>query len=387
MDFSLSDTDRDFLATVEQFGRDKLVPLWSQEADYNNVFLQDAWDAMGEMGLMALPFPEQYGGLDASAVTTCVAGEALGRAGVDAGTTLSWGASMILCGVPIWKLGTDEQKAKYLPRMCSGEWIGGFMLTEPGSGSDAAGSMATRAVQDGNEWILNGSKTWITNGPTAHHFVVTAVTDPEAVPRAAGISAFIVDADAPGFRVGRKLDKLGCRTSPTSEIFFEDCRIPASALLGPLNFGFMMVGKLILGWERTCLMSPALGGLWHGIEVASRYAQTREQFKRPIARFGAIQEKIANMRVDYEVSWGLLYRVADLLDRDEPVLTEAAVLKTFLSEASVRCAEEVVQIHGGYGFSKEYLVERAYRDAKLGTIGAGTSEIQRGIIARSIGGF
>jgi len=188
--------------------------------------------------------------------------------------------------------------------------------------------------------------------------------------------------------VGRKLDKLGHRTSPTSELFFEDCRVPADAMLGPENLGFMLVAKLILGWERTCLLAPALGGIWHGMGVASRYAAQRHQFGRPIGSFGAIQEKIANMRVAYEVAWPLLYRVADKLDRgDEDVLTDAAILKTYLTEATVSCAEEVLQIHGGYGFSKEYLVERSWRDAKLGTIGAGTNEIQRGIIARAIGGF
>ncbi len=386
MDFSFTDEQREFATVVERFGREQLVPNWTQEADDGNVFLQASWDAMGEMGLLGLPYPEEYGGSGASAVMTCLAGEALGRAGVDSGTTLSWGAHTILCGVPIWKMGTEAQKRRYLPKLATGDWIGGFCLTEPGSGSDAAG-MATRAVRDGDQWVLNGSKTWITNGPTGHQFIVTAVTDPDAVPTSLGISTFIVDADAPGFRVGRKLDKLGCRTSPTSELFFEDCRVPADALLGPENMGFVLVAKLILGWERTCLLAPALGGLWHGLETATKYAMQRKQFGRPIGKFQAIQEKLANMRVDYEVSWGLLYGVADRLDRDLPVLTEAATLKTFLSEASVRNAEEVVQIHGGYGFSKEYLVERAYRDAKLATIGAGTSEIQRGLIARAIGNF
>jgi len=386
VDFTFTDEQKQFAEVVERFAREQLVPLWSQEADDQGVFIQEHWDAMAEFGLMGLPFPEEYGGGEADAVTFCVASEALGRAGVDAGSTLSYGASTVLCGVPIWKLGTPEQKARYLPKMCSGEWIGGFCLTEPGSGSDATG-MSTRAVADGDEFVINGSKTWITNGPNAHHFVVTAVTDPDAKPRSAGISAFIVDADTPGFRVGKKLDKLGHRTSPTSELYFDDMRVPASALLGPLNYGFALVGRLILGWERTCLLAPALGGIWHGLEVASRYAQEREQFGRPIAKFGAIQEKIAEMRVAYEVGWGLLYRVADMLTRDEPCLTEAAILKTYLTEAAVRCSEEVVQIHGGYGFSKEYLVERAYRDSKLGTIGAGTNEIQRGIIARAIAGF
>lgn len=386
MDFSLTSEQLAFRDAVERFGRETLVPNWSQEADDGNVFLTESWKAMGEFGILGLPYPEEYGGSGASAVDTCLASEALGRAGVDAGTMLSMGAHTILCGVPIWKLGTEEQKRHYLPKIASGEWIGGFCLTEPGSGSDAA-AMKTRATKDGDDWILNGSKTWITNGPTAHQFVVTAVTAPDARPRSFGISTFIVDADTPGFRVGKKLDKLGHRTSPTSEIYFEDMRIPGSALLGPENMGFALVGKLILGWERTCLMAPALGALWHGMGVACRYMHERQQFGRPLAKFAALQEKIADMRVAYETSWGLLYRVADLLDRDEPVLVEAAILKTYLSEAAVSCAEEVIQIHGGYGFSKEYLVERHWRDAKLGTIGAGTSEIQRGIIARAIGEF
>jgi alkylation response protein AidB-like acyl-CoA dehydrogenase len=386
MDFALSPAQREFQETATRWARDRVVPLWSQEADDHNVFLREAWDEFARFGLLGLPFPEDYGGGAADAVTVCLAGEALGRAGVDAGTSLSWGASTILCGVPIWKLGTEEQKRRYLPKMASGEWIGGFCLTEPGSGSDAA-AMQTRAVKDGSDWVVDGSKTFITNGPMGHHFVVTAVTDPKAEPRSLGISTFLVDADAPGFRVGRKLDKLGHRTSPTSELFFESCRVPGDALLGPENLGFTLAGKLILGWERTCLLAPGLGGLWRGMEVACKYAQERKQFGRPIAQFGAIQEKIADMRVAYEVAWGLLYRAAWLLDRDEPNLVEAAVLKTFLADQAMHAASEVVQIHGGYGFSKEYRVERSFRDARLAGIGAGTSEIQRGIIARAIAGF
>jgi butyryl-CoA dehydrogenase len=386
MEFGLSDEQKEFAGIVERFARERLVPLWSEEADHEGRFLQEQWDRMAEFGLMGLPFPEDYGGGGADAITFCAASEAIGRAGVDAGTVLSYGASTVLCGIPIWKLGTEEQKQRYLPKMCSGEWIGGFCLTEPDAGSDATG-MKTRAVKDGDGWVINGSKTWITNGPIAHHFIVTAVTDPEARPRSIGISSFIIDADTPGFRVGRKLDKVGHRTSPTSEIFFEDMRVPASALLGPENFGFAIAGRLILGWERCCLLAPALGGLWQGMEIASKYALERKQFGRPIAKFGAIADKIAEMRVAYEVAWGLLYRVADMLNRDEACLVEAAILKVHLSEAAVHSAEEVVQIHGGYGFSKEYLVERTWRDSKLGTIGAGTSEIQRGLIARAVGMF
>ncbi len=215
MNFGLSDEQIAFRDAVERFGRDVLVPNWSLEADANNVFLTDSWKAMGEFGILGLPFPEEYGGSGVGAVHTCLAGEALGRAGVDAGTTLSMGAHTILCGVPIWKLGTEEQKRKYLPGLASGELIGGFCLTEPGSGSDAAG-MKTRAIRDGNEWVINGSKTWITNGPNGDVFVVTAVTEPDAKPKAFGISTFLIESSTPGFRVGKKLDKLGCRTSPTA---------------------------------------------------------------------------------------------------------------------------------------------------------------------------
>jgi alkylation response protein AidB-like acyl-CoA dehydrogenase len=328
-----------------------------------------------------MPYPEEYGGSSASAVATCLALESFGRAGVDTGLTLSWSAHMILAGIPIWKFGTEEQKQRYLPGMSSGELIGCFCLTEPNAGSDATG-MKTRAERKGDRWVLNGSKTFITNAPVGDVFIVTAVTDPKA--KAQGISAFLVDGKAPGLSTGTPFHKLGHRSSPTSEVFFEDCEIPADALLGPEGGGFTAVGHTILGWERSCLLAPCVGGIGACLDLGAAYSMERHQFKRPIGEFQAMQHKLADMRVAYEVGRYMVLKVAWHLDRGEVPMRDAAMAKLFVSERLVRSAEDLVQIFGGYGYIKEYAPERIYRDAKLSTIGAGTSEIQKSIIARSL---
>jgi alkylation response protein AidB-like acyl-CoA dehydrogenase len=380
MDFSFTEDQRILMHQLEEFAKKEIAPS-ALERDNAAVWDWDLWKKMAEMGLMGMPYPEEYGGGGYSCVDTCLASEALSRGGADGGLTLAWHASMILCGIPIWKFGTEEQKQKYLPKMSTGEWVGAFCLTEPNSGSDAA-SMKTRAVKKGDKWILNGTKMFITNGPIANHLVVTAVTDPKL--KAFGISTFIVDADSPGFSAGKELDKMGVRTSKTSEIFFEDCEIPEDALLGPLNFGFVQTAKTILGWERSVLLAPSVGGFAWGLEKSMRYAKDRVQFKKPICEFGEIQDMLAKQRVWLEVTRNMILQVAWMLDNDMPNLVEAGISKLFISEASIKAADIVVQIHGGYGLMKEYEVERGIRDAKLGTIGAGTSEVQRSIIARSI---
>jgi len=349
--------------------------------DDGQQFVWDNWKKMAEFGLIGLPFPEEYGGGGADAVTTCVAMEAAARAGLDAGTLLTWGAHTILCGIPILKLGTDQQKSRFLPGIASGEKIGGFALSEPESGSDAA-SVRTTAVKADGGWVLNGTKMFTTNGPIGSQFVVIATTDKEK--RAFGISAFIVEADSDGFSVGKELDKLGNRTSTTSEVIFEDCFVPDENMLGPVNFGFVTVAKLILGWERSCLLAYAVGGLGAGMEVSSKYAMERVQFKRPIAEFQAVQHKIADMKIAYEAGKLLIYRVASMLDKGDENLLDAAVAKEYLTRAAIKGADETVQIHGGYGYMKEYMVERGIRDSKLASIGGGTSEIQLSIIARAL---
>ena len=383
MEFSLSDEQRMFYDQVRRFVTEQLL-LEGEEYyryDDNQEFVWDNWKKMAGFGLLGLPIPEKYGGGGADAMTTCLAIEAAARSGLDAGTLLSWGAHTILCGIPIINLGTEQQKEKYLPGIASGQMIGGFGLTEPGSGSDAA-AMQTTAVKTDAGWVLNGSKMFITNGPIGSQFVAMAVTDKSQ--KAFGISAFIVEKVFPGFSVGKELDKMGHRTSTTSELIFEDCLVPHENMLGPENFGYVTVAKMILGWERGCLLAAALGGIGAGIENGARYAMERRQFGRPIGEFEAIQHKIADMKISYEAGKMLIYRVASMLDQGNENLLDAAVGKEYLTRAAIRAADEVVQIHGGYGYMKEYMVERGIRDSKLASIGGGTSEIQLSIIARAL---
>lgn len=382
MEFTLTEEQLAFKETVYQFAKKEIYPECSKpEYDENEEFPWVCWEKMGKMGLLGLPFPEEYGGQGASALTTVIAKEAFAMGGADAGLTLSWGAHTILCGVPIWKLGTEEQKRRYLPKICSGEWVGGFALTEPNAGSDAA-SIRTYAVKKGDRFILNGSKIFITNGPIGKIFVVIAVTDKSKGPF--GISAFLVESSFKGFIVSRKLHKLGNRTSPTAELAFEDCEVPEENLLGPLDSGFAEVAKLILMWERSCLLAPAIGAMEAGIRRCMEYARDRVQFKRPILKFQAIQRKLVEMKIAVEAGRQLVYRVAYLLDKGVPALVEASLAKLFISEMVVKQAYDSVQIFGGYGYIKDFPVEKGFRDSRLSTIGGGTSEIQKSIIARAL---
>jgi len=385
MEFSLTEEQQIFYDQVRRYITNEVVlPVEEYlRHDHAGEFVWTSWTKLGEYGLLGLPYPEEYGGSGADALTTCLALEAASRSGLDAGTMLAWGAHTILCGVAIWKLGTEEQKQKYLPGIASGEAIGGLGLTEPNAGSDAT-SLHCKAERVDGGWVLNGTKTFITNGPIGAQFVVLARTDPDAAEDAMAISAFIVERDFDGFAAGPEMDKLGNRTSTTSELIFEDCFVPEANLLGQENFGFLLVGRLILGWERSCLLAAAVGGLGAGLEVSARYAQERHQFNRPIAAFEAVQHKLADMKIAYEAGKLLIYRMATLLEQDEISLLDAAVAKEFLTRASIRTADEAVQIHGGYGYMKEYLVERGIRDAKLASIGGGTSEVQLSIIARAL---
>jgi alkylation response protein AidB-like acyl-CoA dehydrogenase len=243
--------------------------------------------------------------------------------------------------------------------------------------------MKTRAEKKGDRYILNGTKMWITNGPIGNHFIVTAVTTPGA--KAAGISTFIVDKDFPGFRVGQHIDKMGMRTSPTSELIFEDCEVPEENLLGQENYGFIVTARLILSWERSCLLAPSIGFMEHGLEQTARYCTEREQFGRPIGRFQGVSHQLADMKINLELCRQLIYRVAWQLDHDvEAPLVDAAVAKVFVSEAAQKNARTGIMLHGGNGYTREYHVERGLRDSILGSIGAGTNEIQRSIIARSM---
>ncbi|MBZ0274460.1 acyl-CoA dehydrogenase family protein [bacterium] len=380
MDFRLTDEQRAFHDAVVRFSREKIAPR-TEEFEGASRFDRDAFSMMGEFGLLGLHYPETYGGQGADVLTSVLAGEAMGYGGADMGLCLSWGAHTYLCGDTILQHGTDAQREKYLPKLASGEWIGCMGLTEPGAGSDAAG-IRTVARRDGDAWVLNGSKMFITNAPIADVAVVYASTDPTS--GHAGVSCFIVEKGTPGFTPGKPMKKMGFRASPTSEIFFEDCRIPAENLLGMEGAGFLMVLQT-LEWDRSALLAPGVGSARRGLEICADYALTRTQFDRPIADFQAIQHKLADMRMYVNAGRLLIHRVAWNKDQGRALNhMEAAIAKLYIADEGVRMASEAVQIHGGYGYIHEYPVERGFRDAKLGQIGGGTSEIQHLIIARML---
>ena len=381
MDFELSPEQKAWFKEVKEFAAKEIAP-YTEEYDRESTFFWEGWKKMAAMGLMGLPFPEEYGGSGASALDTAIAHDAFGAGGGDAGLSLSWGASGIIGAVPIWIMGTEEQKKKYLPGICSGEKVSCFGLTEPDAGSDAA-SVQTTAVKKGDEYILNGTKMFITNGPIADLSVVIAVTDKEKGANG-GISAFIVEKDFEGFAVGKHLDKMGNRTSPTSELIFSDCRVPAENLLGQEGYGFYQVAKATLEWERAIMVAPAVGGMEANIERCVQYAKERKQFGQPIARFQAFAFKLAEMKCLLDTSRLLVYRVAWMKDQGMEAMMEASVCKLWVTESAFKVACEAVQIFGGYGYTREYPVERTLRDTKLGLIGGGTSEIQRMIISRML---
>jgi hypothetical protein len=382
MDFRITEEQELFKKSVIEFAQKEIMP-GAAERDEEARFDRDVWDKAAEFGLMGLPYPEEYGGSGASVFETGLAGEALGYGGLDAGFCLSWGAHVVIGGIPIWQLGTEEQKKKYLPKIASGEWITGLGLTEPEAGSDAAGLLTTAEKKDGY-YVLNGTKTFITNGPIGEVFVVLAKTDKEK--GAAGITGFIVEKSFPGFSVGKEIHKTGNRSSPTSELVFDNCEVPAENMLGEENQGFMGVALATLEWERSVMLAAAIGGQEVQLEQCIKYAKERKQFGRPIASFQAVQFMLADMKMWLETSRWILYKVA--WNKDQGIMDPlmASVSKLFITEVALKAARNAIQIHGGYGYTKEYAVERAYRDAQLGVLGGGTSEIQRWIIGRLLVG-
>ena len=378
MDFALTDEQLMFREQVLKFARREIVPR-VQEHDLRSEFDRQSWKKMGEFGILGLHFPEELGGGGADVVTSVLAAEALGEAGVDGGLTLSYGAHTYLCADTIFTHGTDAQRGKYIPRLASGEWIGCMGLTEPNAGSDVA-SLRTRAERKGDSWVLNGTKMFITNGAIADVAVVYAKTDLSA--GHAGISAFIVEKGTPGFSVGRQLIKMGVRTSPTSELIFEDCVIPAENLLGSEGNGFLMAMQTV-EWDRSALLAPFVGAISFLIQRCSRYAQEREQFGRPIASFQGIKHKLADMKIFLEAARSLVYRIAWCKDQGRPLNhLEAAVAKLFVGDWSLGPTNDAMLIFGGYGYCHEYDVERVFRDGRLAPIGGGTSDVQKVIISR-----
>ncbi len=381
MDFELSEEQQAFMKSVREFAASTVEP-GAAERDREARFDRDVWDACGEFGLCGLPVPEEHGGSGADVLTTGLALEALAYGGVDAGLNLSLGAHLTIGAMPIALHGTEEQKQRWLPQLATGEYIGAFAITEPGAGSDAAG-ITTTARRENDVYVLNGAKTFCTNGSVAEVITVVAVTDPEA-PAGQRMTAFLMPGDAEGLSFGEDLHKMGNRSSPTSELFLDDVELPESAILGDEGSALWQVAFECFDWERTCMIASVIGGMERTLDDSITYAKEREAFGRSIGRFGAIQEKLADMRIRLEAARLLQRKAAWLKDQGRDHQIEASIAKAFAGEAAVQSALDGVQLHGGWGYIQDFPVERGLRDAKLATIGGGTTEIQKMVIARSL---
>ncbi len=343
--------------------------------DREGRFDRDVWRACGEVGLTGMCIAEEYGGSGAGALDTGLALEALSYGGLDAGLGLSMGAHLVIGAKPIELHGTEEQKQRYLPKLASGEWIGAWGITEPDHGSDTSG-ITTRAVADGDDWVINGTKTFITNGPVCDVFTVIARTGEQ------GMTAFILDADTPGLSVGNHLDKMGNRSSPTSEMVMVDVRVPDSQRLGDVGTAQWAIGFECFSWERTVMLGSAIGGMQRGLDDSIAYAKQREAFGKPIAHFQTIAHKLAEMKINLESARLMLRYGAWKKDQGLDHQLEASMAKAYIGRCALENADAAIQIHGGWGYVKDFPVERGWRDAKLSTIGGGTSEIQKVIISR-----
>jgi butyryl-CoA dehydrogenase len=377
MDFESTEEHRMIRRMVRDFAEREIAPR-AEEIDETDRFPDDLFRRMGALGILGMPFPEEYGGSGSSYTSLIIALEEIARVSGSMAITLD--AHTSLCCEPIYLFGTEAQKRKYLTPLATGEKIGAFGLTEPEAGSDA-GATRTRAVRDGDEWVINGQKIFITNGSIADVSVVTAKTDPDKGTR--GISAFIVEKGTPGFQPGRDEKKMGLKGSVTSELFFENCRIPAENLLGNENEGFKQF-LVTLDAGRVAIAAMAVGLAQGALDRAIAYAQERVQFGQPIVKFQAIQWMIADVATEIEAARLMVQRAAWLRERGERFTKEAAMAKLFATEVSERACYKAIQILGGYGYVREYEVERMYRDQRLCAIGEGTNQIQHIVIARQI---
>ena len=380
MNFELNEEQNLIRETVRDFAVNEIAPSAKERDEEERFDRELMFDKLGELGLTGIVFPEQYGGAGADYISYAIAVEELSRVCASTGVTLS--AHLSLCANPIYMFGTEEQKQQFLVPLAEGSKMGAFGLTETSAGSDAGGTKTT-AVLDGDEWVLNGSKIFITNGKEAEVYIILARTDKEAQ-KHHGISAFIIENDFPGFVVGTKEKKLGVRASGTFEIVFEDCEVPAENLLGGVEGGGFGAFMKTLQGGRISIGAMALGIAQASLDASIEFGKDRKQFGRAIADFQATKMKLADMATGIHAARLMIYDAAARKERGEEFGRYASMCKLFASELAIKAADHAVQIHGGFGYCREYHVERYYRDAKLTEIGEGTSEIQRIVIARDI---
>lgn len=381
MDFSLSEDQRILRDGIIRFAKNELCS-GVVERDEGHVFSKDLWLKCGEIGLQGLPVPQEYGGSGLDGLSTAIGLEALGHGCADGGLTFAICAHLLACVVPIWKHGSEEHKMRYLPELCNGRMIAVNAMTEPESGSDAF-TMKTRAEPDGDGFIINGVKTFSSNGPVANLAVLYARTDPDKG-YLGGITAFLVQEGTPGFSKGQVFKKMGLRTCLMGELVFENVRLPTTAVLGAVGGGGPIFNQS-MEWERACLAAAHLGTMERLLEEAVEYAKDRKSFGKPISQYQAVSHRIADMKVRLEAARLLTYRTASLLDSSKAVGFDAAMTKLFVSESLVESALDTVRVFGGYGVMAEYGVERALRDSVASTLYSGTNDIQRNIIARWLG--
>ena len=380
MDFGWTDEQVALRESVIGFAQRELASEVSSD-DRTHTFPHESWKRCAAQGIQGLPIPEAYGGSGADTLSVIVALEALGYGCADNGLIFSLNAHMWACQHPILRFGTEEQKQRYLPGMCDGSLIAAHAMSEPGSGSDAAG-MTTTARAEGGGYVLNGSKTFATNAPVADVFVVFAKT--AATRGFAGVTAFVIDRDTPGLTVGPPLHKMGLRTSPMSEVFLDDCRVPEAAVLGRLGIG-MVVFNAGMERERGLILAATIGSMERALEQSVGHARTRNQFGQPIGKFQAVAHRLVDMKLKLETARLLLYRLGWLVDQGRPALLDSALVKLYLSECFVDSSLDALQTFGGYGYMEEYELERAVRDAIGSRIYSGTSDIQRNLAARFMG--
>ncbi|WP_066174800.1 acyl-CoA dehydrogenase family protein [Bacillus marinisedimentorum] len=379
MNFELTKEQQMIKEMVSAFAEKEVRPK-ADHVDRTSEFPIDTFKKMGELGLLGIPFPEKYGGSGGDTVSYAIAVEEIGKA--CGGTGLSFAAAVSLGSSPIYYFGTEEQKQTYLVPLAKGETLASFGLTEPNAGSDAGGTQ-TRAELDGDEYVINGSKNWITNAGYARTVTVTAVTGKDDRGKNI-ISAIIVPTDSPGFTINSNYEKMGVRGSNTSELILEDVRVPKQNLLGDPQKGFKQFLYTLDG-GRISIAALAVGIAQAAYEKALAYSKERTQFGQSISKFQAIQFKLADMAMEIELARNMVYKAAWLKDNNKPFAKESAFAKLFASEMGFRTCNQAIQIHGGYGYMREYEVERHLRDIKLMEIGEGTSEIQRLVISRQIG--